>query len=51
MGFHMVEHRCINCNAPDAKPYDMLIRSNSHEDVYLCDTCHEAIQEEKAREA
>lgn len=42
----MTEHRCQNCNAPDAEPYDLLLRSNAHSDVYLCDECHTAIQDE-----
>lgn len=44
----MTEHRCLNCRAPDAEPYDLLVRSNAHEDVYLCDACHDAIQAEMA---
>lgn len=44
----MPEHRCLNCKAPDASPYDLMVRSNAHEDVYLCDECHDAIQNEIA---
>lgn len=44
----MTEHRCLNCNEPGAEPYDLMVRSKSHEDVYLCDECHEAIQQEMA---
>ena len=42
----MTEHRCLNCKAPDAKAYDLMIRSSSHEDVYLCEECHAAIVDE-----
>jgi predicted CXXCH cytochrome family protein len=42
---------CINCGDPDASPYDLLVRSTSHEAVLLCETCHEAIQREMAEEA
>ncbi|MFC6939307.1 hypothetical protein ACFQE8_04935 [Salinirubellus sp. GCM10025818] len=41
---------CINCGEPDAEPYDLLVRSNNHEAVLLCETCHEAIQREMAEE-
>lgn len=44
----MTTNRCINCNAPDADPYDLMVRSNTHDDVYLCATCYEAIQREMA---
>lgn len=44
----MTEHHCINCNAPDADPYDLFLRSTTHEDVYLCEACHDAIQQEMA---
>lgn len=47
----MPDHRCLNCNAPDAESYDLLIRSNSHEGVFLCDDCYEAIQAERASAA
>lgn len=42
----MAEQRCLNCNALDADPYDLTIRSSVHNDVYLCDDCHRAIQQE-----
>lgn len=44
----MSEHRCLNCKAPGAEPYDLTVRSNAHEDVYLCATCYAALQEEMA---
>lgn len=44
----MPEHRCQNCNAPDAEPYDLMLRSAVHDDVYLCSDCHQAIQQEMA---
>ena len=43
----MSKHRCLNCNASDASSYDLTVRSNTHEDVYLCDECHDALQQEK----
>jgi hypothetical protein len=46
----MGDGRCINCGDPDAEPYDLLVRSTSHEEVLLCGTCHEAIQREMAEE-
>lgn len=47
----MGDRGCINCGDVDAEPYDLLVRSNNHEAVLLCDTCHEAIQREMAGEA
>lgn len=47
----MAQHRCLNCNEPGAEPYDLMVRSKSHEDVYLCDECHEAILQEMADSA
>lgn len=42
----MAEHSCLNCGAREAEAYDLTVRSNAHEGVYLCDECHEAIQQE-----
>lgn len=47
----MPENRCINCGDPNAHPYELMIRSTRHEEVFLCETCHEAIQEEMADSA
>lgn len=44
----MAEGRCINCGGPGAESYDLLVRSTSHEEVLLCETCHEAIRREMA---
>lgn len=38
--------QCLNCGAAAADTYDLLVRSNNHKEVPLCDACHEAIQEE-----
>ena len=46
----MADGRCINCGSPDATPYDLLVRSTSHEEVLLCETCHGAIRREMAEE-
>lgn len=42
----MGEKRCINCGGPDAELYELLVRSNNHKEVPLCDECHEAIERE-----
>ena len=47
----MADEHCLNCGAPDAEEYDLMVRSNSHEGVYLCGECHEAIEEEMADSA
>lgn len=44
----MAEGICLHCNASGAKQYDLLIRGNDHEGVYLCPDCYEAIQTELA---
>lgn len=46
----MSNGRCINCGHPDAEPYELLVRSTSHDRVPLCETCHEAIEREMAEE-
>jgi NAD-dependent SIR2 family protein deacetylase len=42
----MTEHRCTNCGSTAADTYELLIRSRSHEEVPLCEACHEAIRAE-----
>ena len=42
----MTEHQCINCGAPEAEPYELLVRNRSHDSVPLCDECHVAIERE-----
>lgn len=42
----MSEHRCVNCQAPGAEPYDLMLRNNAYDDVYLCDVCFEALRDE-----
>lgn len=42
----MDEYRCLNCGDPDADTYELLVRNNSHDEVPLCDECHDAIDEE-----
>ena len=46
----MTEERCVNCGSPGAEPHDLLVRSTSHEEVLLCETCHEAIRREMVEE-
>lgn len=41
----MGELYCINCGNPAEETYELLIRSNNHQDVPLCDPCFEAIQD------
>lgn len=47
----MADHRCLNCGAPGAEAYDLMVRSNSHEGVHLCEDCHDAIQQEMSESA
>lgn len=42
----MAEYRCLNCGDPEADTYELLVRNNSHDEVPLCDECHDAIDEE-----
>lgn len=44
----MAEEVCLHCNAAGAEQYDLLIRGNDHEGVFLCSDCYEAIQAELA---
>lgn len=39
---------CMNCGDPDARPYDLLVRSSRHEGTFLCDVCHTALEEHTA---
>lgn len=42
----MDECRCLNCGVPGADTYELLVRNNSHDEVPLCEECHDAIDEE-----
>lgn len=42
----MHDSRCINCGDPETESHKLLLRNNSHDEVPLCDGCHEAIQQE-----
>lgn len=44
----MDEHRCKNCGGDAADTYELLIRSRNHQEVPLCEECHEAIRAELA---
>lgn len=35
---------CMNCGEAEAEPYDLLVRSNRHNETFLCDACHEALE-------
>jgi hypothetical protein len=47
---YMTEQTCLNCNDPDTDRYDLMIRGNDHEGVYLCEECYEAVQRELEEE-
>jgi hypothetical protein len=47
-GENMDEHRCKNCGGDAADTYELLIRSRNHQEVPLCEECHEAIRAELA---
>lgn len=38
--------RCTNCDSPGADPYDFQLRSNPSTEVYLCEDCHAALDQE-----
>lgn len=42
----MTDDRCTNCGTTADGTYELLIRSRSHDEVPLCDACHEAIEDE-----
>lgn len=44
----MVDRPCLNCGEPATERCDLLVRGNEHEDVALCEACHDAIQAEIA---
>lgn len=44
----MSQLHCLNCGTPTKATYDLVLRGNDHDDVPLCDACHEAIQQEMA---
>lgn len=37
---------CMNCGAPAANTYELLLRNNNHSEVPLCEECYDAIQRE-----
>lgn len=37
---------CTNCGDPDGEAYDLLFRSEPSREIYLCETCHGALEEE-----
>lgn len=39
-------YRCINCGDPAADTYELMVRNNNHDEVPLCDECHDAIDRE-----
>ena len=44
----MTERNCLNCGAPAADTYALRVRSTDHDEVPLCEECHEAIEREIA---
>jgi len=42
----MTHHTCTNCGEPAADTFELLVRNRNHDEVPLCDACHEAIQAE-----
>lgn len=44
----MEEHRCLNCGTPAADTYELLVRNTEHDEVPLCESCHDAIEAELA---
>jgi len=38
--------RCENCRASDAETRDLLTRGDDSDEVYLCEACYGALEEE-----
>jgi hypothetical protein len=38
--------RCENCKAPGAEKRELLVRSDASDEVYLCEECYGALEEE-----
>ena len=41
-----MESDCVNCGDPDTERYDLIVRNTNHDQVPLCEDCHDAITDE-----